>query len=219
MSVSRASQETDPHTIASLEELNALYGVPVTASVVKVLHRITPAYATLIAASPFCALATCGPEGLDCSPRGDAPREGMHGTVHIENETTILMPDRRGNNRIDSLRNIVRDPRVALLFLIPGSGTTVRVNGRASLTIEPSLLRRFEVDGKAPRCVIRIAVGELYFQCARAVVRAGIWQTEKWPNFNVLPTPGTLLAEASEGREGGRAYDEAWPKRAAESMW
>jgi predicted pyridoxine 5'-phosphate oxidase superfamily flavin-nucleotide-binding protein len=134
--------------IATVEQLEAIYGQPNEASTVKVSAKITPQYRALIDRSPFAALATCGPEGLDCSPRGD-----VSGFVRVHDEKTLMMPDRRGNNRVDSLRNIVRDPRVALLFLIPGSGSTLRVNGRAQISVDPDLLASFSVGGKAPRTV------------------------------------------------------------------
>jgi predicted pyridoxine 5'-phosphate oxidase superfamily flavin-nucleotide-binding protein len=134
--------------IATIEQLEAIYGQPNEASTVKVADRITPSYRVLIDKSPFVALATCGPEGLDCSPRGDLP-----GFVRVHDQKTLMMPDRRGNNRIDSLRNIVRDPRIALLFLIPGAGSTLRVNGRAQVSNDDDLLASFEMDGKAPRTV------------------------------------------------------------------
>jgi PPOX class probable FMN-dependent enzyme len=139
--------------IATIEQLEAIYGFPNDASTVKVADRVTPRYRTLIEKSPFAALATCGPEGLDCSPRGDLP-----GFVRIHDEKTLMMPDRRGNNRCDSLRNIVRDPRAALLFLIPGSGSTLRVNGRAQVSADPGLLDTFKMDGKAPRTVVVMTV-------------------------------------------------------------
>src|ERR1700704_4039296 len=135
-------------TITTIEDLEAIYGQPNEASTVKVANRITPLYRVLIDKSPFAALATCGPEGLDCSPRGDLP-----GFVRVHDETTLMMPDRRGNNRVDSLRNIIRDPRIALLFLIPGSGSTLRINGRALVSTDPDLLASFKVDGKGPRAV------------------------------------------------------------------
>src|SRR5947209_9632684 len=153
--------------ITTLEELEAIYGRPAETSTAKVTDRVTPQYRAFIDASPFAVLATCGPEGLDCSPRGDRP-----GFVRVADERTLLLPDRRGNNRVDSLRNIVRDPRVALLFLIPGSGTTLRVNGRAQLSVDSDLLASFGVEGKAPRTVAVITVEEIYFQCARAIVRS-----------------------------------------------
>ncbi|WP_375571501.1 pyridoxamine 5'-phosphate oxidase family protein [Ahrensia marina] len=205
--------------IDSIEALEALYGTPVAAATVKVSSVITPEYRALIQASPFCALATVGPEGLDCSPRGDAPENGMDGMVRIVDERTLMIPDRRGNNRLDSLRNIVRDPRVALLFLIPGSGTTLRINGQAHITADPDVLERYAVDRKTPRSVIVIAIEEIYFQCARAVVRADLWNAEKHADPGNLPTPGDILAVQSAGEEGGETYDRGWPDRAAKTMW
>src|SRR5687767_13246248 len=176
--------------ITTIEQLEAIYSGIAEASTAKVTDRITAEYRLLIEGSPFVALATCGPEGLDCSPRGD-----LAGFVRIHDEKTLMMPDRRGNNRCDSLRNIVRDPRIALLFLIPGSGSTLRVNGRAHVSAEPELLASFKMDGKAPRTVIVMTVEEIYFQCARAIVRADLWNPDKRVNPKTLPTPGDILAE------------------------
>ena len=200
--------------IATIGELEAIYGQPNEASTVKVADRITPQYRVLIDKSPFAALATCGPEGLDCSPRGDLP-----GFVRVYDETTLMMPDRRGNNRVDSLRNIVRDPRIALLFLIPGSGSTLRVNGRARVSADADLLASFKVDGKAPRTVIVMTVDEIYFQCARAIVRSDLWNPDKRVDPKSLPTPGQILADMSENRVGGEGYDRAWPERARQTLW
>ncbi|KZD08350.1 pyridoxamine 5'-phosphate oxidase family protein [Oceanibaculum pacificum] len=200
--------------VTSVEQLNALYGVPSDASTVKEVDWITPDYRVFIEASPFVALATSGPEGLDCSPRGDKP-----GFVRIADERTLMMPDRRGNNRVDSLSNIVRDPRVGLLFLIPGSGTTLRVNGRAQLSIDADLCASFAVEEKAPRSVIVIAVETVYFQCARAIARSELWNPERHVDPANLPTPGRILAALSEQRVGGEAYDKEWPTRAKASMW
>src|SRR3974390_587901 len=200
--------------IATIEQLEAIYGFLGGASTVKVADRITPSYRTLIEKSPFAALATSGPEGLDCSPRGD-----VAGFIRIHDERTLMMPDRRGNNRVDSLRNIVRDPRVALLFLIPGSGTTLRVNGRAHLSADPALLASFRMDGKAPRTVVVMTVGEIYFQCARAIVRSDLWNPDKRVDPRTLPRPGQILTEMSEDRVGGEDYDRAWPERARQTLW
>ncbi len=201
--------------IDTLEALEAIYSpAPVPASTVKVSDRLTPHYRALVEASPFLALATVGPEGLDCSPRGDA-----HGLVTIADDRTLILPDRRGNNRIDSLRNIVRDPRVALLFLIPGSGTTFRVNGRAVISVEPALLDSLAVEGKAPRTALIVTIEECYFQCARAVMRSGLWKAEAQVDPKSLPTAGAMLAAVTAGEVGGAAYDEAWPARAAATMW
>jgi PPOX class probable FMN-dependent enzyme len=200
--------------IRTVEELEALYGTPGETSLVKELDRIIPEYAAFIEASPFVALATSGPEGLDCSPRGDLP-----GFVRIADERTLLMPDRHGNNRADSLKNIVRDGRVGLLFMVPGSGTTLRVNGRAELSIDPELTASFTVDGKAPRSVIVIRVEAVYFQCARAIHRSDLWNPAKHVDPKSLPTPGTILAAVSANRIGGESYDREWPERARKTMW
>jgi len=200
--------------IATIEALEAIYGQPNEASTVKVADRVTPQYRRLIDKSPFVALATCGPEGLDCSPRGDLP-----GFVRVHDDTTLMMPDRRGNNRVDSLRNIVRDPRVALLFLIPGSGSTLRVNGRAQVSVDPDLLASFTMDGKAPRTVVVMRVDEIYFQCARAIVRSELWNPDRRLDPEELPTPGQILADMSENRVGGETYDREWPERARQSLW
>ena len=203
------------HEITTLDALEALYQpLPAPASTVKVTDHITPHYAALIKASPFVALATAGPEGLDCSPRGDLP-----GFVRIEDARTLILPDRRGNNRIDSLRNVIRDPRVALLFLIPGSGTTFRVNGRAVISADPALLESFAVDGKAPRTAMIVTVEEAYFQCARAIARSGLWNPETHIDPKSLPTPGAMLAAVTAGEVGGDTYDREWPGRAAKTMW
>ncbi|WP_027520730.1 pyridoxamine 5'-phosphate oxidase family protein [Bradyrhizobium sp. Ec3.3] len=200
--------------ITTVEELEAIYGVTNDASTVKVADHVTPLYRVFIETSPFAALATIGPEGIDCSPRGDLP-----GFVRIHDEKTLMLPDRRGNNRIDSLRNIVRDPRVSLMFLIPGSGNAIRVNGRAHISVDPELLASFEVDGKAPRSVMVMTIDELYFQCARAIVRSDLWNPDKRVDPKTLPTPGQILAEMSENKVGGEEYDRAWPARAAATMW
>lgn len=201
-------------TITSLDALEALYGTPNDASTVKEVPHLTAEYRAMIEASPFCALATSGPEGLDCSPRGD---DGP--VVRIADDRTLLLPDRRGNNRIDSLRNVVRDPRVALMFLLPGSGSTLRVNGRATLSVDPALLESFVIEGKAPRSVMVIAIDAVYFQCARAVHRAGLWDPSRHIDPKRLPTPGRILASLSEGRVGGETYDREWPARAKATMW
>lgn len=201
--------------ITTLAELEALYTpAPSQPALVKEVDRITPHYRRLIEASPFVALATTGPEGLDCSPRGDGA-----GFVRVADERTLVIPDRRGNNRIDSLRNILRDPRVALLFLIPGSGTTFRVNGRAVVSADPDLLDSLAVEGHRPRTAIVLTVEAAYFQCSRAVLRAALWDPARHVAPGALPTPGEILAALSDDRVGGPDYDAAWPERARASMW
>jgi PPOX class probable FMN-dependent enzyme len=201
-------------TIDSLEALEVIYGTPNDASTVKEVPELTPSYRRYIEAAPFAALATVGPEGLDCSPRGDRGH-----VVIIEDDKTLLLPERRGNNRIDSLRNIVRDPRIALLFLVPGSNTTLRVNGKATISVDPALLQRLAVDGHTPRSVTMIKIDAVYFQCARALIRSELWNEEAKADPKTLPTPGAMLAEVSNGTVGGEPYDRTWPERAAKTMW
>ncbi|WP_049824761.1 pyridoxamine 5'-phosphate oxidase family protein [Rhodopseudomonas palustris] len=200
--------------ITSINDLEQLYGVAGDASTEKVSDRITPAYRTLIAHSPFAALATCGPEGLDCSPRGDLP-----GFIHIHDDKTLMLPDRHGNNRIDSLRNVVRDSRVALMLLIPGSLTTLRINGRAIVSADADLLERFRVQGKLPRTVLVMTIAEIYFQCGRAILRSDLWNPATRVDPATLPTPGQILASMTDNRVGGDGYDRAWPERASQTMW
>lgn len=202
------------HEITSIEGLEAIYGTPNLASTAKVTDRVTPLYRRFIEASPLVLLATSGPEGLDCSPRGDKAA-----AIRIIDEKTLALPDRRGNNRIDSLRNVVRDPRIGLLFLLPGSGTTIRLNGRGVVSVDPDLLASFAVDEKPPRTVLLITVDELFFQCARAIVRSELWNPARHIAPGTLPTPGDILAEMSEGEVGGAEYDAAWPARAKASLW
>jgi PPOX class probable FMN-dependent enzyme len=201
-------------TITSLEQLDEIYGKPGQPSLVKEVDYITPHYRAFIAASPFCALATSGPEGLDCSPRGDRP-----GFIYVVDERTLHLPDRRGNNRTDSLKNIIREPRVALLFLIPGCNETLRVNGRAHLSIAPELLDSFAVEEKPPRSVMVIEVDTVYFQCARALLRSELWNPQKHIDRKSLPTAGEILAALSNHKEGGPEYDRAWGARAKETLW
>lgn len=200
--------------ITTIQALEAFYGLPGETSLVKELDRIIPEYAAFIEASPFASLATSGPEGLDCSPRGDKP-----GFVRIHDERTLMLPDRRGNNRADSLKNVIRDPRVGLLFLVPGLGTTLRVNGRAHLSVDPELCASFIIEGKPARSVMVIAVDAVYFQCARAIHRSELWNPERHVDPKSLPTPGQILAVTSRSAIDGEAYDREWPERAKKSMW
>jgi PPOX class probable FMN-dependent enzyme len=185
---------TAAHLVTTLEQLAALYGEPQDTATRKEVAYVHPHYRALIEASPFAVLATTGPGGLDASPRGDPP-----GFVVVEDEKTLLMPDRRGNNRLDSLRNIVADPRVALLFLIPGVGETLRVNGHARLSVDPALLARFDVGGKLPRTVLVIDVHAVYFQCARAIQRSRLWQHVP-AGERTVPTPGAILSALTQSR-------------------
>ncbi|WP_077000134.1 pyridoxamine 5'-phosphate oxidase family protein [Variovorax sp. KK3] len=202
------------HTIDTLGQLEALYGSPGEASLKKVADHLHPHYQAMIAASPFAVLATSNEHVLDTSPRGDAP-----GFVAVQDDRTLLLPDRRGNQRIDSLRNIVADPRVALLFLIPGVGETLRVKGRARISIEPDLLARFAVDDKPPQCVIVIAVEAVYFQCARAIQRSKLWAPVAADAPRTVPTAGAILAALSAGTFDGDTYDRELPQRQKNTLY
>jgi uncharacterized protein len=200
--------------ITSETELEAIYDQPVPTSILKEVDCITDDYRKLIEASPFAILATSGPEGLDCSPRGD-PR----GFVRVADPKTLMVPDRRGNNRIDSLRNIVRDPRVALLFLIPGIGTTMRVNGRAHLSTDEELCASFAMEGKNPKCVVVITVERAYTQCQKAIVRSRLWDPEMHVAKSELPTVGEMMERLSNGEFDGKAYDAEYPERMKRTIY
>jgi PPOX class probable FMN-dependent enzyme len=202
------------HLITSLEQLEALYGERNPAAVVKEIDHINGSYRQLIEAAPFVAVATSGPDGLDCSPKGD-PR----GFVRILDDKTLAIPDRPGNNRIDGFRNIISDPRIALLFLIPGVGETLRVNGRASITIDPELMQTFAINGKLPRCVTLVHIESVFFHCSKAVVRAKLWDEASKVDRNSLPSTGSIVAELSQGRLGGEAYDRALPERVKAQLY
>ncbi len=204
----------DACTITDPDELTRLYGTPFGPSLVKETNRITPSYQAFIEAAPFFALASAGPDGLDCSPRGDEP-----GFVRVVDEKTLLIPDRRGNNRIDTLRNILHDPRVALLFLIPGCGETIRINGRAEISTDPALTESFVVQGKPPRSVIIVSVDRIYFQCAKAIVRSKLWDASRHVQRESLPSTGTILSELTDGKVGGADYDRTAPERLKATLY
>jgi uncharacterized protein len=202
------------HLVTTMEHLESLYGEPYGPASVKEIDHINASYRAFIEAAPFFALATAGPEGMDCSPRGDAP-----GFVRVLDEKTLLIPDRRGNNRIDSLRNIIADPRVALLFLIPGVGETIRVIGRASISTDPALAESFVVNGKTPATVIVVAVERVFYQCTKAIVRSRLWDPATQVDRKSLPSAGTILAEITEGKMGGPEHDRGQPERIKATLY
>lgn len=202
------------YQVTTVEQLEAIYGTPKGASVAKEIDHIAPAYRRLIEASPFVAIATGDEHGFDCSPKGDAP-----GFVRVVDDRTLAIPDRPGNNRIDGFRNIIRNPHVALLFLIPGIGETLRVNGRASISIAPSLLQSFAVDGKLPRSVLVVHVDTVFFHCSRAIVRSKLWDEASKVDRRSLPSTGSMIAEVSAGKLGGEAYDRELPDRIKSSLY
>lgn len=204
----------DNMLITDLNELEQLYGAVAKPSLTKVTDHIHPAYRPFIEAAPFVALATSGPEGLDVSPRGDPA-----GFIHIEDAKTILLPDRRGNNRLDSLRNVVNDNRVALLFLIPGIGETLRINGTAEISKDPALLNKCSLNNQLPKTVLCISVKSVFFQCSRAIIRAKLWDPAAQIERQALPSTGSILSMISQSEIDGVAYDEALPERLKTTLY
>jgi PPOX class probable FMN-dependent enzyme len=199
--------------LRTLADLEAVYGEPVRGSLMKEIDHLSPHYRAFVEHAPFVLVASAGPGGLDCSPRGDAP-----GFVTVVDERTLLLPDRRGNNRVDTLRNVVEDPRIALLFLVPGVGETLRVNGRAEIDVDPELLASFAVQGKAPRSVLRVRVERVYFQCQKALARSRLWEPESRIERSQLPSTGEILA-ALDREVDAAAYDAAYPERMRQTIY
>ncbi len=196
---------TDPHAVTSLAALEALYGKPSDVARNKAGPLMGAATRAFIAASPFCLLATSGPGGLHVTPRGDAP-----GFVTVADDRTLVLPDRRGNNRLDALRDILHEPRVALLFLVPGAGETLRVHGRARITTDPALRAAHAAEGKEPTTLLVIGVESVFMQCAKALIRSRLWAGAE--RAAGLPTLGALVAEHTAGRHGGEALDARIPE-------
>ncbi|HQV28569.1 MAG TPA: pyridoxamine 5'-phosphate oxidase family protein [Thermoflexales bacterium] len=207
-------QTSDPQSITTLDQLLALNGPIAEASIKKEVSFVHPLYRAIIEASPFAVLATSGPDGLDASPRGDLP-----GFVQVLDEHTLLLPDRRGNNRTDSLRNILADPRVALLFFVPGVTETLRVNGKASISIDPALLARFSMEGKLPKCVVVIHVETVFYQCARAIHRSRLWERAASETRPDVPTPGAILQALTDSAFDGEKYDRDLPGRQRTTLY
>jgi PPOX class probable FMN-dependent enzyme len=201
------------HIIRDVASLRALYGEPAGAAVTKQVDHLHPHYQALIKASPFCVLATVG-ETVEITPRGDAP-----GFVEIADAHTLLLPDRRGNNRIDNLRNIVEDPRVTLLFLIPGVGETLRVVGTAQISVDPALLARFVVNNQLPKSVLVVKVQYCFFQCAKALMRSRLWEASAQIERTALPSNGRILEDITKGEFDGAAYDKIAPQRLKDTMY
>ena len=200
--------------ITSVEELEALYGPAVPRSLKKELDHLSDQYRAFVDAAPFVVVATSGPEGLDCSPRGDPP-----GFVRVHDPRTVMMPDRRGNNRLDTLKNIVRDPRISLLFLIPGVGETLRINGKAEITTEPELCASFAMQGKNPKSVIIIKIDTVYFQCQKALARSKLWDPSSIVDRSTLPTAGQMAEAMSTEPFDGKAYDEDYPEHLKKTIY
>ena len=202
------------HLVTTMDQLESMYGEIHPPARVKEIDHVNADYRAFIEKAPFFAFATSGPSGLDCSPRGDPA-----GFVRVHDEKTLMIPDRRGNNRIDSLRNLIDEPRVALLFLIPGCGETIRVNGQAQICTDPELCASFIMENKVPRCVIVVTVERCYFQCPKAIVRSKLWDPASKVDRKTLPTSGSILAAISGGKIGGPEHDRAYPARLKETIY
>ncbi|MSP03955.1 MAG: pyridoxamine 5'-phosphate oxidase family protein [Acetobacteraceae bacterium] len=201
------------HLVTSEAELEALYGLPSGAAVIKEIDHISDHYHAFIEASPFVILATSGPDGLDCTPRGDPA-----GFARVVDKKTVMLPDRRGNNRLDSLRNIVRDPRIGLLFLIPGLGRTLRVNGRAVISTDPELCASFTMEGKAPRSVIVVTAERVYTQCPKALIRSHLWDPSRFKTEADLPSTGAII-QALQKDFDAESYERDYPQRLKETIY
>jgi uncharacterized protein len=194
--------------VKTVDQLESLYGEPLNTSLIKEIDHINDGYRKLIEAAPFVVIATSGPGGLDCSPKGDAP-----GFVRIADERTVMIPDRPGNNRLDGFKNLMSDPRIALLFLIPGVGETLRINGRAAVSVDLALRESFAVNGKPARAVLIVNVETVFFHCTKTMVRAKMWDPKSQIARNSLPSTGTIIAELSGGKLGGEQYDKDAPAK------
>lgn len=204
------------HKIASIEQLEAIYGTPSAGAIAKEIDYISDHYRAFIEAAPFAALTTVAEEGTDCTPRGDPVGQ----FCRVQDEKTVLMPDRNGNNRVDSLRNIVRDGRCSLMFLIPGVGEAMRINGRAELSVEPALLESFVIDGKRPRCVVVLHVERIYFQCQKALARSKLWDPASQIARSDLPSTGTMIkALTTDPGFDAKSYDEGYPAHMARTIY
>ena len=200
--------------IRTVAELEALYDSPVPTSITKEIDHLTDQHRAYIHASPFVIVATSGAGGLDCSPRGDPP-----GFVRVVDQRTLLMPDRRGNNRLDTLRNLVADPRIGLLFLIPGIGVTLRVNGTAELSTDLALRESFAIDGKLPTTVIIVTTTAVYTQCPKALIRSSLWDASRHRNPAELPSVGEIMEAITAGAIDGKALDAAYPERLRQTIY
>ncbi|MCB1515465.1 MAG: pyridoxamine 5'-phosphate oxidase family protein [Hyphomicrobiaceae bacterium] len=202
------------HRITTLQELEMIYGAPRPQSLLKEVGQLTPEYRVWIEASPFVIMASAGEGGLDCTPRGDAGA-----VVHVLDDKTLLLPDRPGNNRIDTLRNLIQDPRVGLLFLSPGRDEAIRVNGRAVISVDPAHLQQGQMAGKLPRTALLISIDSVYFQCARAIRRSQLWAPRSSKELAALPSIGDMLQSVSQGAVDGANYDAELEQRINTSLY
>ena len=200
--------------ITTIEDLEALYGQPMGAALTKEVDTITDQYRVFIEKAPFVVVATVGPEGLDCSPCGDPV-----GFVRVLDRKRVLIPDRRGNNRMDSMRNILRNPRISLLFLIPGVNETLRINGRARIIVDEALAKTFTVNDKVPTTLLEVTADRVYYQCPKALIRSKLWSVDAQVPRSALPTGGQILQEITNNAVNAAEYDAAYPERIRQTIY
>ncbi|OFW28907.1 MAG: hypothetical protein A3H97_23190 [Acidobacteria bacterium RIFCSPLOWO2_02_FULL_65_29] len=200
--------------ITTLEELEALYGTPAGPSLAKEIDHISEHYRAFIEKAPFVVVATSGAEGLDCSPRGDPA-----GFVRVLDRKRVLIADRRGNNRLDSLRNLVADPRVSLLFLIPGVNETLRINGRARILVDTTLAASFAINDKVPKILLEVTADRVYYQCAKALVRSRLWAGEAQLPRSALPSTGQILEQITNKAIDAAEHDKGYPERVKQTIY
>ena len=202
-------------TVTTLEGLDAIYETPAERVVTKQTDHITAPGRAFIAASPFLIMATAGEAGIDCSPKGDGP-----GFVQLLDDHTLLIPDRPGNNRIDGMKNIIANPAVGIIFMVPGANETYRVNGCANISVDPAFLSRFLVHQKQPRAVIVVTVEEAFSHCPKAFVRSKLWQAGTAGRPDGVPTLGSFAAFRDGGDEAYAAkYDAEYEKRIPDELY
>lgn len=204
---------TDPFAVTTEEQLRQVYDQPMEGPLKKVAYRVEATARAWIAASPFCILSTVGSRGVHATPRGDAA-----GFVAVEPDGTLLIPDRRGNNRLDALRDIIEDNRVSVIFFVPGASEVLRVHGTARITADPALTSRFVERGKAPATVLAVTASDLFMQCAKSIMRSRLWDGKARPE--ALPTMGQLIAShRADGQVDAVAYDREAPERLVQTMY
>jgi PPOX class probable FMN-dependent enzyme len=209
------TNDYDPATtIVDAAGLETHYGEPLARSLTKELDHLSDHYAEFIRVAPFAVLGTSGSKGLDTSPRGDAP-----GFVRVVDARTLMIPDRRGNNRVDTLNNLIEDPRISLLFLIPGVGETMRVSGTARIVTDTSLCADFSVQGKPASSVIVVSVEKVYYQCQKALVRSKLWEPASQVERSTLPSAGEMTEAMSDGEIDAAAYDRDYPERMKKTLY
>ena len=203
------------HFITTRDELRRVYKPASENSLRKELKALDGHSVSFIGRSPFVLIGTSDGKGhADVTPKGDRP-----GFVAVLDNRTIAIPDRPGNNRLDTLENLLVEPSIGLLFLIPGMDETLRINGKAKITADDALRARFEVDGKLPQAVILVEVEAAYMHCAKAFMRSQLWHPETWPERNSMPTLGQMLKDQLALDQSAEAMDTWLDDAYAKSMW